>query len=859
MRRQTRIAAALFSLAIVGVEVAAASAQTEGQPDDTVWQVVASGNELRAVFFLEDGQRGWAVGSGGTILATRDGGEHWTPQESPTVADLHSVAFAADGQRGWAVGQDGTILQTTDGGGIWTRTKSPTDALLEGVALSANGQLWAVGANGAILKTDASGRNWTLLELPLPDWAKGRWFYGVASPNKTNDVWVVGSEGTTLLTTDRGDHWDSKSKSISKENLEGVAFADGQHGWVVGDNGTILKTGNGGITWDPQKGYPATHENLYGVAFGIGNNHGWAVGGRGTILATDNGGDNWALKKTSTSKDIHGVSLYRNGARGWAAGADGTILTTTNIFGTWIPQRSSTSELLDGVAFAHNGKRGLAVSAWGTILKTEDGGKNWTVQYTPTPDVREGLSGIAFDADGLGGWAIGDRRPRLQSPSSLFLQVQGVILTTGDGGTSWPASAAQTVAHHLTSVAVSADGRAWAVGYGGTILTRDNGVWNPQNSGTTENLFGVAFDQKGDHGLAVGENGTILATDGGQKWQQKDSRTTLGLRSVAFAGDGCGWAVGDSGTIMDTPNWGVKWELSKNPPTSNNLWAVAATPDRVWTVGDRGTILTTRECGEKWEKQTSSSSADLYAIAISADGSAGLAVGANGTVLIPGKKPNAVRIISKQAGAQIQTSFSIENTNNPWVPFWSAYIRAKKVNEENGWSRPIGPAQPTHDGEWQITWNPSGSEYRFEMGDMINQQIQIYAGGIPSEPFSVPPIAVPGSVLQRIIKLFSDYHIKEIIGIPTIGWIILNVLNICYYLLLFFAKPARLAQAKPWSYWIPKLPDWLPKMVLSGLCSTRRVCDAWRAEFSIGRRRVDDLNEFASKWLADDLKVHAAG
>jgi hypothetical protein len=56
---QIRIAAAILCIAILGLGSAVASAQTVDHPDDTVWQVVASGNELRAVFFLEDGQRGW--------------------------------------------------------------------------------------------------------------------------------------------------------------------------------------------------------------------------------------------------------------------------------------------------------------------------------------------------------------------------------------------------------------------------------------------------------------------------------------------------------------------------------------------------------------------------------------------------------------------------------------------------------------------------------------------------------------------------------------------------------------------------------------------------------------------------------
>ena len=74
---------------------------------------------LNDVQFLADGQRGWAVGDGGTIVTTTNGGGQWTSQTSGTGQNLTSVQFLADGQRGWAVGSGGTIVTTTNGGGQW--------------------------------------------------------------------------------------------------------------------------------------------------------------------------------------------------------------------------------------------------------------------------------------------------------------------------------------------------------------------------------------------------------------------------------------------------------------------------------------------------------------------------------------------------------------------------------------------------------------------------------------------------------------------------------------------------------------------------------------------------------------------
>ena len=67
------------------------------------WANSGSNKPLRGAHFV-DARTGWAVGEGGTIVATRDGGTSWSAQVSGTDKALFGVHFA-DARTGWAVGE----------------------------------------------------------------------------------------------------------------------------------------------------------------------------------------------------------------------------------------------------------------------------------------------------------------------------------------------------------------------------------------------------------------------------------------------------------------------------------------------------------------------------------------------------------------------------------------------------------------------------------------------------------------------------------------------------------------------------------------------------------------------------------
>ena len=228
-------------------------------------------DRLKAIFFV-DARKGWAVGSGGTILTTADGGSTWTAQTSGTNRDLSAIQFLSDGARGWVVGARGTILTTADGGGTWTAQTSGIKKDLAALQFLSDGlRGWAVGAGSRILTTADGGRNW------------------------------------------------NEQKSDAFADLAAVQFlSDGQRGWAVGWDGTILTTADGGGTWTAQNS--GTNEDLCALQFQSDGQRGWVVGVNGTILTTADGGGTWTAQNSGTKEDLLALQFQSNGQRGWVVG-----------------------------------------------------------------------------------------------------------------------------------------------------------------------------------------------------------------------------------------------------------------------------------------------------------------------------------------------------------------------------------------------------------------------------------------------------------------------------------------------------------------------------------------------------------
>lgn len=127
----------------------------------------SGGSDLRSLNALavNDGRNGWAVGDGGTVLRTQDGGLVWQDPESPlpdparTLFDFHAVD--AVGNSIWIAGRPGSLVwRSTDGSASWQALPTGSALPIHSIDFSTETDGVAVGAMGLILRTSDGGTSW---------------------------------------------------------------------------------------------------------------------------------------------------------------------------------------------------------------------------------------------------------------------------------------------------------------------------------------------------------------------------------------------------------------------------------------------------------------------------------------------------------------------------------------------------------------------------------------------------------------------------------------------------------------------------------------------------------------------------
>ena len=292
----------------------------------------------------------------------------WTKQNSGTLAWLHSIYFV-DQERGWIVGSRGTLLNTLDGGKNWKQGKKFTGDNIRDVYFSdaQNGWLlcesdiYSAGAGSLsyLLNTNDGGVSWERVDFLGSKERIARIFF---APNDKG--FAVGESGAFWMMGDAPKVWKKIILPVGYLMLSGK-FTDNLHGFIAGGGGTVLATEDGGLNWT-QTIMPETDRAKLNAIFFADQSKGWAVGEKGQIYFTNNGGKVWSDQSLNFSANITDV-FFLDVTEGYLVADNGTIFHTTTAGNVWNQEQTNIKDKLEKIFFIKN--KGFAVGFGGTVLK----------------------------------------------------------------------------------------------------------------------------------------------------------------------------------------------------------------------------------------------------------------------------------------------------------------------------------------------------------------------------------------------------------------------------------------------------------------------------------------------------------
>ena len=288
---------------------------------------------------------------------------------------------------------------------------------------------WAVGDLGRIFHTTNGGLSWE-----IQDSGTKRPFVSITCvTNKT--LFAAGQAGQIAKTTDGGKTWKKLNSGIDRQLLD-IHFADENRGLVVGDYGKMARTDDGGATWtafhvpedtklpeDVAEVVEPGDVVLYGVHW-ADRNHVWVVGEFGVVLHSNDGGQTFHSQTSAAEATLFGV-YFIDLQHGWAVGMESTMMVTS------------------------------------------DGGETWTKIPVDAPKgFALALYEIAINKDSQVGWAVGNN---------------GFLLNSMDGGQTWQRVQVpvQLGSSWFRSVSILPDGRGFAVGANGMVISTNKQAFKP--------------------------------------------------------------------------------------------------------------------------------------------------------------------------------------------------------------------------------------------------------------------------------------------------------------------------------------------------------------------------------------------
>lgn len=288
--------------------------------DGKTWQQAASvpvSTDLVSVFFAS-ASHGWAVGHGGVIIATTDGGNRWVKQfDGKQAADAlvkfyeplatgsadPEIAFSlrdairfkengpgrpfldvwfANEKQGYAVGAYNLLFVTEDGGATW---QPRPDRIVNELGLHLNnitsigGELYISGEQGLLARLNTISGKFERIKTPYAGT-----FFGLTG--KDDLLVLCGLQGNVFRSRDKGANWEKIDAGLQGTITAGTIMPDGRL-VLVSQTGNLAVSADSGDHFTQIK--PVTPTPIYAIAPGNKDSI-VAVGNRGVKTESLNQG-----------------------------------------------------------------------------------------------------------------------------------------------------------------------------------------------------------------------------------------------------------------------------------------------------------------------------------------------------------------------------------------------------------------------------------------------------------------------------------------------------------------------------------------------------------------------------------------
>jgi RHS repeat-associated protein len=306
-------------------------------------------SEITDVVYPNSGNQtiAYATAKNGAILSYNNSSNNWVNISSNNnTTPLNGIYFSqpySSSSNVFAVGNGGAILKSINGGANFSNATQASFQQLNDVSIAKDnsGLVVAVGNNGFLLRSTNNGASWTSLNSTTSNH-----LYSVWSMDNTNTIFAGQAGGIFALS---GAVASGITSPVSTD-LNEITFVNNLVGYMAGNNGVVLSTNTGGVNWGITS-TPVTN-NLKGI-----HTNGsviMAVGANGTIVKSINAAAFTDITPTAFTQNLNQVKVIDN-QLAYAFGANGLVLKTTNGGANWTQAASQPGISYNAVSFTSNG------------------------------------------------------------------------------------------------------------------------------------------------------------------------------------------------------------------------------------------------------------------------------------------------------------------------------------------------------------------------------------------------------------------------------------------------------------------------------------------------------------------------